>query len=1098
MRSGRRQKSIQTGPDPEDPYRHQSLQEFDSKLKSFVKSSTELKFKDEEKRPLLADEKEDDEEENRKKNLSNVSIFTRILRYVRGERTMYERTIYMERSVQPKKYCPNTIKNQKYNPFTFIFVILYEQFRFFSNAYFLVVALSQFIPALQVGFLFTYVSPLAFVLLVTIVKEAYDDFKRILRDREANGQRYAKLTRNGVEAVPSSDIQVGDLIFVDKDQRVPADMVFLRTTEKNGSCFIRTDQLDGETDWKLRKAVAYTQRLASDENLIGLKAEIYAEKPKKDIYHFIGNFSRVAGEGVPTMETEGLSVENCLWTNTIVASGRVIGAVVYTGRETRSVMNTSAPESKVGLLELEINLLSKVLCVLLLIISFVEVALKGFDRNTPLVFFRFMLLFSAIIPISLRVNLDMAKIAYSVFIMKDKNIPETVVRTSTIPEELGRIDYLLSDKTGTLTQNDMIFKKLHLGSVSFSKDTLDEVQTHLENAYNEEKEKRERITSSTLSSSLGPGKTKIRRTVTTKVREAVRAIALCHNVTPVEEGKEEGQPSRRTYQASSPDEIALVQFSESVCLPLESRDINSLALKDPLGELEEYEILNIFPFTSETKRMGIILKHKVTNAITFYMKGADAVMAQIVQFNDWLEEECGNMAREGLRTLVFGKKNLTTEAYNLFTKKMNEAKSSIHDRDALVQKVIQSLETDLELLCLTGVEDKLQEDVKITLETLANAGIKVWMLTGDKVETAKCIATSARLVSRNQSMHTVTGIKTKADALAQLQTFSNLRETCLVIDGSSLAVCLENLREKFIEVACRAPCVVCCRCSPTQKAEIVKAIKELKKAKTCAIGDGGNDVSMIQAADVGVGIVGKEGKQASLAADFSINQFSYVSRLLLWHGRNSYKRSARLSQFIIHRGLIISFIQAVFSAIFYFAAIAIYNGWLIVGYSTLFTMAPVFNLVLDEDVSEEIVFKFPELYKELQKGRALSLKTFFIWTFTSIYQAGTIMILGILLFESNLVNIVSITYTALILTELLNVAFEIHKWTRFMMASEFFTLLIYLLSMLVLRSYFDLGFIFSWAFAWRVSLITFVTCLPLFFFRVIKRKLDPPSYSKLS
>lgn len=238
--------------------------------------------------------------------------------------------------------------------------------------------------------------------------------------------------------------------------------------------------------------------------------------------------------------------------------------------------------------------------------------------------------------------------------------------------------------------------------------------------------------------------------------------------------------------------------------------------------------------------------------------------------------------------------------------------------------------------------------------------------------------------------------------------------------------------------------------SPTQKAEVVKLIKELKGAQTCAIGDGGNDVSMIQAAHVGIGIEGKEGKQASLAADFSITQFSFISQLFLWHGRNAYNRSARLAQFIIHRGLIISFIQAVFSVLFYFAAIAIYNGWLLVGYATIFTNLPAFALILDEVVSRQVAFDYPELYKELQKGRILSYKTFFYWLFTSLYQGGIIMLMSLFLFDDNLVNIVAITFTALILTELFNIAFEVHTWNRWIFLSEVLTFATYFGSMIIL------------------------------------------------
>jgi len=313
----------------------------------------------------------------------------------------------------------------------------------------------------------------------------------------------------------------------------------------------------------------------------------------------------------------------------------------------------------------------------------------------------------------------------------------------------------------------------------------------------------------------------------------------------------------------------------------------------------------------------------------------------------------------------------------------------------------------------------------------------------------------------------------------------------------TLQLFLDNNKDAFVEVACKAPSVVCCRCSPTQKAEIVKLIKDYTKKQTCAIGDGGNDVSMIQAANVGVGIVGKEGKQASLAADFSINQFKHLKRLILWHGRNSYKRSARLGQFIIHRGLIISFIQAIFSAIFYFAAIAIYSGWLAVGYSTLFTSAPVFSLILDEDVNEETAFDYPELYKDLQKGRALSYKTFCVWVFQSIYQGGAIMIVSIFLFDSAMINIVAITFTTLILTEIANVAFEVHKWHLLIILAEVFSLVVYFASFFLLKSYFDLNFILTLDFWLKVSIITLISCLPIYAGKLIHRKCDPPAHQKV-
>ncbi|XP_068418744.1 probable phospholipid-transporting ATPase IIB isoform X5 [Eschrichtius robustus] len=947
-----------------------------------------------------------------------------------------------------------------------------------------------------------------FVLAVTIMREATDEFRRFQRDKEVNSQLYSKLTVRGKVQVKSSDIQVGDLIIVEKNQRIPSDMVFLRTSEKAGSCFIRTDQLDGETDWKLRVAVSCTQRLPALGDLFSINAYVYAQKPQLDIHSFEGTFTREDSD--PPIH-ESLSIENTLWASTVVASGTVIGVVIYTGKETRSVMNTSNPKNKVGLLDLELNQLTKALFLALVALSVVMVTLQGFSGAWYRSLFRFLLLFSYIIPISLRVNLDMGKAAYGWMIMKDENIPGTVVRTSTIPEELGRLVYLLTDKTGTLTRNEMVFKRLHLGTVSYGTDTMDEIQNHLVNSYSQMQSQ----ASGNNASSAPPRKAqssapKVRKSVSSRVHEAVKAVALCHNVTPVYEARsaagetefaeadQDFSDDNRTYQASSPDEVALVQWTESVGLTLVNRDLTSMQLRTPGGQILTYCILQTFPFTSESKRMGVIVRDESTAEITFYMKGADVAMSTVVQYNDWLEEECGNMAREGLRTLVVAKRALTEEQYQDFESRYNQAKLSIHDRTLKVAAVVESLEREMELLCLTGVEDQLQADVRPTLEMLRNAGIKIWMLTGDKLETATCIAKSSHLVSRTQDTHVFRPVTSRGEAHLELNAFRRKHDCALVISGDSLEVCLKYYEHEFVELACQCPAVVCCRCAPTQKAHIVKLLQQHTGRRTCAIGDGGNDVSMIQAADCGIGIEGKEGRQASLAADFSVPQFKHIGRLLMVHGRSSYKRSAALSQFVMHRGLIISTMQAVFSSIFYFASVPLYQGFLMVGYATVYTMFPVFSLVLDQDVKPEMAMLYPELYKDLTKGRSLSCKTFLVWVLISIYQGGILMSGALVLFESEFVHVVAISFTALVLTELLMVALTVRTWHWLMAVAELLSLGCYVASLAFLNKYFDVAFITTVTFVWKVSAITVVSCLPLYVLKYLKRKLSPPSYSKLS
>ncbi|KAI0225427.1 putative aminophospholipid-translocase [Massospora cicadina] len=888
---------------------------------------------------------------------------------------------------------PNLFRNQKYTLVSFLPVVLYEQFKYFFNLYFLLVAVSQFFPYTRIGYLVTYVGPLVFVLGVTVGKEAYDDYQRYKRDCVANSQTFTRINpptdteaEEGFglfeEVIPSANIKVGDLIILNKDQRVPADMVLLWTSDASGACFIRTDQLDGETDWKLRVAVRSCQEVGFD-GLKWLRGTTSVEIPHKDIYSFVGTLSIVSHGAA----NESLTVENVLWANTVLASGKAVGLVVYTGSETRAALNTFHPRTKVGLIDLEINRLAKILCLVTFGISLLLIALNGFHGNWYIYLVRFLILFSSIIPISLRVNLDFGKAAYSSFIQSDPQIPGTLVRTSTIPEELGRLEYLLTDKTGTLTQNDMAMKKIHLGTMSYGMDTMDEVarlfsQLDMDVVGRPEGEVRVGRPSIPVSRAHASSHPKSRRDITQRVHDMIEALGVCHNVTPALE-----EDGGTTYQASSPDEVAIVKFTASVGLSLVSRESQVITLRTSAGRELRYAILHTFPFDSVTKRMGIIVRDLSSSDCTFFLKGADSTVAPLVVASPWLEEECANMAREGLRTLVVARKRLTTDCLAAFEAEYTAAQLTLSNRANNLQRVISAhLEFDLELLGLTGVEDRLQDQVKSTLETLRNAGLKIWMLTGDKIETATCIAVSSKLVARNQPIHQMQLIRSGPAARAELDLVAMKKDCCLVIDGDSLQVCLTQLRETFVHLAVTLPTVVCCRCTPTQKADITRLIKDYTGRRVCAVGDGGNDVAMILAADVGVGIVGKEGKQASLAADFSIHQFSYLARLLVWHGRNSYKRSSKLSQFVIHRGLIISVMQAVFSAIFYYAPIALYQGLLLVGYSTLYTMGPVCSLVLDQDIDDNVAMTYPELYKDLTKGRSLSYKTFFWWLTISLYQ----------------------------------------------------------------------------------------------------------------
>ena len=1010
-----------------------------------------------------------------------------------------ERKIVFTGHAEPEINAPNIIRNQKYTVITLIPVVLFNQFKFFSNLFFLLIAISQAVPQLRVGFLFTYVAPLAIVLAITICKEAVDDYQRYIRDKEQNETEFNKVTYDGLIKIKACDIKVGDIIQLEKNERVPADMVFLHTTDKAKTIFLRTDQLDGETDWKLRKPVATTQALNDVRKLINDDYYLIVDPPTKHIYSFKGVFAMQIGSNTLNVKKEGLSLEQTLWANTVIASANATGIVVYTGRETRAQKNNSEPQPKFGSIDMEINAISKALFVFMFICSVAIVAMSGFPGTFEvnlINIFRFLLLLSSIIPISLRVNLDFAKIVYSYKINNDNNIHGTIARNSQIPEELGRIQYLFSDKTGTLTQNEMIFKQICFESGTFNEDSLDEltsiVQDDCKKTIGPLKDVEEKIL---YASSLDQHqKRRYRRNRNNVIRDTITALGLCHNVTPTEEDGIKG------YQASSPDEVALVKFAERINITLNKRSQTQIQIINGAGVEENYEILANFPFSSETKRMGILLKNIETNRIIFYLKGAEVVMEGKVQENSraFLRETCENLASSGLRTLVISQRYISINEYDAWSHKYENAKTEMENREQKVQKVIEELEEGMEFLCVTGVEDKLQVDVTDTIESLRNAGIQIWMLTGDKVETATCIAISTGLKGKNQHLYYMKELKTKNEVETHLRQYNELQDTVLVIDGNTMNIALEPENEKlFFTIAARAPAVVCCRCSPTQKTLIVRGMKTHTPMRTAAIGDGGNDVGMIQEAHLGIGIVGKEGKQASLAADFSILEFKSVKLLLLWHGRLSYKRSAVLSQFVIHRGLIISIIQIIFSFMFYFTSIQIYNGYLMLGYTTIYTTLPVFSIVFDEDVDLHAVIRFPVLYKILQKGRVLNVKTFIAWCVKSIYQGAVIMVGAVLLFEDNFVNIVSITFTALIFIEILNVYLEIHKLHIVMIVSFISTIVIYLVTMVLLRTTFDVAYIFGWDCLEKIIILTVLCWLPFYALNILYKLYFPEAHERV-
>ena len=1063
----------------------------------------------------------------------------------------------------------NKVENNKYNMLLFLPTVIYNQFKQFGNFFYLVMAISQFIPDIKVGFLFAYVSPLCVVVIVSLLKELIDDVNRRIQDLKTNSTKVTtiqfiknKKNKNSLKELKKikksySNLKIGDIIELNKDEKVPADIIVLKTfnESEDSNTFIRTDQLDGETDWKLRKAPGITQKL-NEAQILELNGFINYEPPSKFIYNFEGFISIKNSEG--NIIKEALGLENTMWESTILATQKIIGIVIYTGKETRARMNSSMPKIKLGIVDHELNMVTFYLFCIMLCAAMFLTLLKGYYSRMFFTFFKFIVLFCAIIPIALRVNLVISKTFFSVRINKDKSIPETIARNSTIPEELGRLSYIFSDKTGTLTKNEMIFKNIAMETDQFGQESFNDLKDILEDEcktndaplldiYNKLKENDEINNNDIINeddnnnTSINNNKNliddsplstdnlisnenikekkphshrkkhkKLRRSRNKIIKDTITSMLLCNNVTPIISNE---NPDIITYQASSPDEIALVKFAEKLNMRLIYRTDKEIKIKNISGTIEEYNILANFPFSSDTKRMGIILQNKKYGHIIFYLKGAENVMMNFVKKENvgYIKENTENLATKGLRTLVLTQKLIPQKEFKIWFDEYSEALTSMDNRKQKLRDVISKLENNMEFLCVTGVEDLLQNEVATTIDNLRNAGIKLWMLTGDKVETATCISISTELKAKNHKIFTLTYGQIKDEENPEneinklkekLEEYNNkimIDPHLFILDGDTLDLALKQCQKEFYESAMQAPSVVCCRCSPTQKRLIVKNIKKYTNCRTAAVGDGGNDVAMIQEADVGIGIVGKEGLQASLASDYSIKEFKNLSILILWWGRIAYKNTSTMANFIVHRGLIIAFCQFFFSLMFYFNPVPLYNGFLTFGFSTIFTNLPIISILLDQDVDKKNVLNFPNLYKILLKGREINLKNFLWWLFKAIIQANIIMFGSLFMFPDNIfLKIVTCSFTALVYLEILNIYTEINKIHWFMIFSLLGTCAVYTLTLAFLNNYLDIYFVIKKDIFWKIIVISVIAWIPFFSANKIKKYCFPQEYDKVN
>ncbi|KAF9411662.1 hypothetical protein BGZ94_001264 [Podila epigama] len=974
------------------------------------------------------------------------------------------------------------------------------------------------------------------------------------------------------------DVKVGDIVYLQNDDPIPADM---------------TKNLDGETNLKIRRGLTATKDLNSPAAIERAAFYVESEAPHANLYSYQGALKWLisdgadmpAGDRVVHNKTESITINEILLRGCVLRNtGHVIAMVLFTGTDTKIMLNSGDTPSKRSRIEKDLNFHIVMNFIILFALSMGSAIANGVifgdvennsgtqfefgaDADTPfmsafITFWSCLILYQNIVPISLYISIEIVKTAQAYFIHKDIDMYDERVnqactpKTWSISDDLGQIEYIFSDKTGTLTQNIMEFQKCTINGIDYGIGETDATRGQkmsgdgefepMEFESDEEYLKKlslERIKMKMAMDQLFDNKYYSDKTTfvdsdlfadmadpTSKHAKAIMnfwtAVAVCHAVITE---RDENDPYRIEYKAQSPDEAALVSTARDVGFVFLEKKGPIMHL-EIMGQPRAYKVLNILEFNSNRKRMSVILRPP-EGGIVLVCKGADSVIYERLDKNEEQSKlredtlvDLERFANEGLRTLCLAYRKISEEEYAEWLLEYDEATNTIHNRDENIENACEGIEHSLILLGGTAIEDRLQEGVPECIALLSRAGIKLWVLTGDKTETAINIGFACNLLQRDMILIIIQA-QDKEDTREQLMkaldkfwgreadkdpTLTN-KSHALIIDGETLKYALSpSLNGLLLDVSKRCKSVICCRVSPLQKAKVVSMVKRGLDVMTLSIGDGANDVSMIQEANIGVGIAGEEGRQAVMASDFAIAQFRYLSKLLLVHGRWSYIRISEMILTFFYKNVVWTFTIFWFQFFSGFTALLLFDYTFVVLYNLVFTSLPImFMGAFDQDVDAKTSMQFPALYLRGIKQKHFTRSKFWLYVLDGLYQS--IICFFIPWYLSNdtysnggstndLVALGTLISACIVVVANLYVGLNMFHWTKMIFTVIFGSIFVFFLYCWVYSNLFTLDNTFygvdaivlsSPSFWLAIALCVILTMLPHYAYKYARQYLKP-------
>jgi len=939
-----------------------------------------------------------------------------------------------------KKFGNNIIKTTKYNIITLVPKNLFYQLCRASNIYFLIVCILNclsFSPKEPVSMLATF----SFVLIFTMGKDAILDYGRHKQDEKSNSRMCSIFSNDKWKKEKCFKIIPGNIVKIKEDEECSCDILIIKSSNVNGYLFVDTKNLDGESNLKEKYVV---------ENLKNIQIDL--EELKSSSGNIITNYSDEnlsEWEGIinyNNLKDVICCMDNMMLKGTILKNTEYIyGIVIYAGHQTKIMKNSHKPEPKISkMIKIMDKLLYSLFAFTLLLCLIFAFLCNKFDEENKskydyiyinynknqhqnkaikilIYFIIFFIDYYQIIPISLYVCMEIIKIYQNYLIYYDfeiydiKNDKPAESRESGIIEQLGQIDFLFSDKTGTLTMNQMEFKKCFINGKVYGAEKESNECTDTPFSINGDMSAYELLTGLNQNGIQNNNiKEKDVKNDRISVERFFLLICVCNDVFPTLKDE------KICFQSTFPDDIALVKGAQQFGYEFHNRNYSNLTIINYIYHTTFYfEILIFITFSSERKRMTSLVKDVNNEKYYIFSKGSDSVMISetnenkplITIFNYYkekknLEQILEHFSKEGLRILVMGYKEVSKQQAMRWKNAYENTLSNTKKKE-----IYSEIEKDLIFCGCSAIEDKLQEGVPETIKTLQDCGIRIWVLTGDKKETSIQISKQCNLIGENMILYDLTKNRNEYILIKKLKelcekfklceyinkTNINLeeiqskvkndksiifKEIALIVDGILLqkVMLYKDLGRLFFLLGVISKSVICCRISPKQKSLVVDLIKQNGDFITLAIGDGANDIPMIMEASVGVGIQGKEGTQAVRSSDYSIGQFRFLEKLILFYGRNGYTKIAKYISYYFYKNFILVVTELIFAFYNGFSGQIFFPDWYGTLFNAIFTSWPcIFVFAYERELTVNICKKFPIIYRAGPKNYHFNIKTF--WTY---------------------------------------------------------------------------------------------------------------------